>query len=569
MRLNDLSIKKKLFILYFAALLFPLLIINSLILARYQQSLYDRYYEGISNEMDMKAEQIQKVLSNGYYILQKFYSDRGIYRILDNDYKDNKEFVLIYNDLFNSTVLSFIPFYEDIQSIFFYTSNPTILNAGSIRYVSESIRQEPWYRSNASMNQFAVLSWQGSNQEDDRMDLHLSIIYPLNYYSSYDKYEHLMKVDLKISTIHSILEKSAYNGQMELQDSLQNRILYSGSTPIAYDHFREIRFIEDSSGEPIWTLTGAYPSKPSHLFNSFRDFFYLIFAGILLIYSSLIILWISRSLTIRMNILTGHIQSQDSIRIPLLSVPNRGRDEIGLLIDSYNQMSCRINQLVHDVHRSELNRKQVELDRQKAELHALQSQINPHYLFNTLETIRMKSVLKKEIETAEILQLLSSSFRRMFTWGKDVISVKDSLDFLRDYLQIQKYRWGAQLEYTISCDKELEQWLIPKMIIQPFVENSCRHGFKDENRNYKIRIILEKMGDRLQILIEDDGIGMADSMINEIKSSLHSDEPMNRFVGIRNVFSRLSSRYDGFWFDIVSRKDVGTRVIMHLDPINE
>lgn len=565
MHINDLSVKKKLFIIYFTALLIPMLIINLMVLSRYRQSIRQQYYESNQNELDFKAKQINDVLDNGYFILQKFYSDRVIYRILDKKYVDHEDFVTTYNDLFNSTVLSFIPFYEDVQSLIFYTTNTTILNAGSIRYISERIRNQQWYSSQDYDPQPRVISWVGSNQDDRNRDLHLSIVSPLNYYSSYDQYERLMKVDLKLSLLSNIVSESANGGFYRLQDNHNSIDLISGTDFSSEDFYKEKREILDASGEVIWNLYGYYPEMPPGLLHRKGDQKFLLLGFSILIYSTLIILLISRSLTLRMNLLTNHLHSQDSIKIPLANVKNQGKDEIGQLINSYNQMSRRINQLVHDVHTHELGKKQVELERKTAELHALQSQVSPHYLFNTLETIRMKSVLKGEGETAEILQLLSASYRRMISWEYNFITVEESIHFLKDYLEIQKYTLGSSLMTQFDISEEVKHCYIPKMILQPFVENSCRHGLLNRTGQCRLLISIQPVEGRLQIIIEDNGAGMEQGLIDEILQSLENPESLSKFVGIRNTYSRLKSYFEEASFDIISRPNLGTRTVILID----
>ncbi len=575
MTLNDIPVGRKLFIIYMAGVLLPLTILNGLVINRFQRRLTEQYLAENNALMDRAALRIGDIVNNGEYVLQKFFTDRGLYRILNTDYPGNREFVNIYNDLFASTVLSFLPFYEDISSFMLYTTNPTVINGGNVRFITDEIRSHPWFVQSGELQRSFIIPWIGSNQEDSRRDLHVSLVHPLNYYSSFDRYYNFMKADIKLSSLEEIFTELSPEAELILLDG-GSRIILS-SVPRA-----PLSFYDRTGGEGTgrryilernlekevgtdWLLIGSFPVKATGRTLLPSDWMLPLIGLILFINSSLLIWWVSRSLTVRMNRLTDHIRRQTGEPMTLLEDRGgTGTDEIGGLIESFNQMSRRINQLVHDVYASELTNREMVLERQKAELHALQSQVNPHYLFNILETVRMKSVLKGEDETAEILQLLSASFRRMFTWGKDLIPLGESLYFLEEYLKIQRYRLGDRLSYRIHCDGSLKTWPVPKLIIQPLVENSCRHGFRDDSEDFRLNIRLEKVSGWLQVTVEDNGAGMEASLVEEIQNSIDSREDMDRFVGLRNVRSRLRARYGEGLFEIISRPGGGTRVVLHI-----
>ena len=574
MRLNDIPVGRKLFIIYITGVLLPLIIINSLIINRFQHRLTEQYLAENSALMDRAASRMGDMANNGNYVLQKFFTDRGLYRILNTDYPNNRDFVNIYNDLFASTVLSFLPFYEDISSFMLYTTNPSVLNGGSVRFITDDISRQPWYVLSRELQRSFIIPWIGSNQEDARQDLHVSIVHPLNYYSSFDRYYNFMKADIKLASLNKIFAEISSDSDLLLLDSSGRVILSSdGREALSpFDREKESfrgkymleRSLEEELGSP-WLLIGFFPQKPDGRELLPSDWMLPLIGLVLLVNSSLSIWWVSRSLTVRLNRLTEHIRSQSGERMTTLEGRwKRGNDEIGGLIENFNQMSRRINQLVHDVYASELTNREIVMERQKAELHALQSQVNPHYLFNILESVRMKSVLKGEDETAEILQLLSASFRRMFTWGKDLVPLGESLVFLEEYLMIQRYRLGDRLSYRIQCDDSLKTWPIPKLIIQPLVENSCRHGFREDSEDYRLNLRIEKVSGWLQVTVEDNGVGMEAMLVEEIQGALDSREEIGRFVGLRNVRSRLRARYGESLFEIISRPGGGTRIVFHI-----
>jgi len=245
---------------------------------------------------------------------------------------------------------------------------------------------------------------------------------------------------------------------------------------------------------------------------------------------------------------------------------NRSKDEIGLLIEDFNNMIQKIRSLIEDVYKADLQKKNLELERKQAELNALQSQVNPHFLFNTLESLRVRSLLKDETETAEMIHHLSKIYRSMFIWKNDIITVKEEIEFINDYLELQKYRFADKFDYEVNVPEDVLACRIPKMTIQPFIENSCVHGMKKQIDEGFIYLGIEKLEDRLVINIRDNGIGMSEEKLSKILSSLNNDQYFhNDNIGIKNVYNRLKLYYgDQFQFDIRSSSNVGTQIYISI-----
>ena len=117
-------------------------------------------------------------------------------------------------------------------------------------------------------------------------------------------------------------------------------------------------------------------------------------------------------------------------------------------------------------------------ERRKSELDALQSQINPHFLFNALESIRMHSILKNENETADMVEKLAVMQRQYVEWGEDSVTIEQEVEFVKAYLALQKYRFGERLSYQIEIDEECRKRKVPKLTLVTFVENACVHGIE-------------------------------------------------------------------------------------------
>src|SRR5699024_7083208 len=150
----------------------------------------------------------------------------------------------------------------------------------------------------------------------------------------------------------------------------------------------------------------------------------------------------------------------------------------------------------------------LQLQKQQAQLSALQSQINPHFLFNTLETIRMRSLIKNETETAHIIQNMAKMLRNSITWGKDWVTIEEEVNIIQSFLEIQQYRFDEKLSYEIKIEPTSRLATIPNISILPFVENASIHGIEPKKGRGNIHIEIDKTMEK-QLLIEiiDDGVG--------------------------------------------------------------
>ena len=245
------------------------------------------------------------------------------------------------------------------------------------------------------------------------------------------------------------------------------------------------------------------------------------------------------------------------------------RDEIGQLTREFNRMTLRIKNLIDDVYIRDLQKKELELQNRNAQLNALQSQINPHFLFNALETIRMRSLMKNETETAKIIQNMAKILRNSFTWTNDMVTVKQELELINCFLEIQTYRFSGKLQYELHVDEEALTCMIPKMAFLPFVENASIHGIEATKNGGKIDMRIHLAHQKLIFILEDNGVGMSAEVRDRLLSYVHQDVEMGERIGVQNVIYRLRLYYpDRFKFDIQSEPGMGTKIYIEI-PADE
>ncbi|HOO27751.1 MAG TPA: sensor histidine kinase, partial [Lachnospiraceae bacterium] len=243
----------------------------------------------------------------------------------------------------------------------------------------------------------------------------------------------------------------------------------------------------------------------------------------------------------------------------------RGQDEIGSLMRNYNKLAVRINDLIQIVYKNKIREQEMTVARQNAELLALYSQINPHFLFNALESIRMHSVIKREMETADMVEKLAIMQRQYVEWGNDIIDIVKEMEFVRAYLGLQKYRFGDRLSYELDIAKDCSECKIPKLTIVTFVENACVHGIESKTAPGWIFVRIYKNEDWLCIEVEDTGQGMTGESMQELLDKMkRADISMLKEkggVGIINACLRLKMvTQNEVHFELDGEEGVGTMV---------
>lgn len=230
-------------------------------------------------------------------------------------------------------------------------------------------------------------------------------------------------------------------------------------------------------------------------------------------------------------------------------------DEIGVLGKEYNHMLDELNLLFNKV-------LQMEIRNKESEIKALQEKINPHFLYNTLDSIYLKAMKAKDYETADMIYSLSHIFRLTLSRGSDLISIKNEKELMKNYLYLQKIRFKDRLDYSIIIDEKMLDIKIPKLILQPFVENSITHGIGKSNLHIQVEVEGYDDQDAIYFTVKDNGSGIDPEILKTILGEYGNnvDEKPHGFA-ISNVKERLRLYYgDSQTFKILSSKGEGTVV---------
>lgn len=199
---------------------------------------------------------------------------------------------------------------------------------------------------------------------------------------------------------------------------------------------------------------------------------------------------------------------------------------------------------------------------QKNHLDFLQSRINPHFLFNTLNMILSQARLENAEKSAELMTITASFLRYNLDNITKTVTLEKELDNLKDYISIQKYRYGERFLFCCNAQKDVLDLAMPSMILQPLVENSIQHGIGMMMNGGKIWIDAMREGSRVLFKIEDNGTGMTDQQIQNVYKSLQDNNLVNSHIGIRNIFQRLQLFYNDDVTILMENRDPGLNIMI-------
>lgn len=241
------------------------------------------------------------------------------------------------------------------------------------------------------------------------------------------------------------------------------------------------------------------------------------------------------------------------------------KDEVGILSDNFNAMIENTNELIQTIY-------QKELLKQEAELRFLKFQINPHFLYNTLETINWISRIHGVPEAGEIAKALGDLMREGLR-DDDFVPIKDEIRNIENYLLIQQYRYGEKIKVTINIDPNITEVRTPKFILQPIIENALVHGLDSKIDGGNIRIFGGYDGEDILLTVEDDGVGMPEEVRrNLLNENLRkaNDNGKHTHIGILNVHKRIRLYFgSNYGLSIHSEEGVGTVVTIRIPSSND
>lgn len=498
---------------------------------------------------------------------------------------DNSDYLKVYNTFRDILELSSLtlPVTDTnmIRMSVYSTNNTIIFNNSFTKQATRDVQTSKWYtESCAARGQSIYLEpfeMMGVANIKDGTP-YISIGKMLNPFLK-TKFTNVLKMDIPESEFYKLIEKEGTNNQIYIlntdntivsstnRSSLGknikiipevNNIVRNGKPNEIYKPEDRTNFvlynkIIDSSALNGWKIISIIPldSMSNKISSILRRS--ILICALSICVTIIFIIFLSKTLTGRLETLTHNMAKIDEGNFEVF-VNYTGNDEIAILSKSFKKMIEKVNTLINEVYLLDIEKKQ-------AEINALQSQINPHFLFNTMESIRMNLWRKKDFETSEIIQKFAKLLRKTIEWKTDKITIKQELDLIETYLSIQKYRYKDKFNFEIRIDESFKDYTIPKFSLQPIVENAIYHGIEMKKGTGLLEIYTELDANFLKIIVKDDGVGIESDRLKYLKEQLLTTSSQNNKdrIGIWNVHERLRLFFGiDFGLNIESTKDLGT-----------
>jgi two-component system sensor histidine kinase YesM len=571
-KMNDFSVKKKLTILYLFCMLLPLITTDSVIL----QNLIQAQKERESHNMENIAGSVRYSLASAgqgiVSIAMNIYTNQSLDAFLDQRYYSPLQY---YDDYVEQ-----LPFFKNSSGfstsvVTIYTSNNSISSGGRFEKLQE-VQDEKWYTDFIASQKDSLMYCYFDQENSPAVAAKRRMLFlrKLDFFK-HSAYRKILRIELNYTSLVQDMLERHYNAPVYVcQD---NKIIFSntGHSDVARDFdtftmFDQVGFTETFQFYGMDLQIYILKNKETDVLSGLRNNLPMV---ALLICVNLLLPWIfvhifARTFTRRLISLSQAFDSVQSEKLVKITDVH-GKDEIGSLMSNYNRMADRQDELIQRLFRETLKQQEIDIARQNAELLALHSQINPHFLFNALESIRMHSILRGETQTAAMVEKLAQIQRQYVEWGDDMVTIETEGSLTESYMELQKYRFGDHLSYRIEIQKDCAKYLIPKLTLLTFVENACVHGLESKSSSVWIFVRVYQEKESMVLEIEDTGKGMKEPVLKELRKKIaHAsmeDLKQKGRVGIVNACMRLRMVTDEkVSINIESEEGAGTMVIIRL-----
>ncbi|MDQ0192129.1 sensor histidine kinase [Paenibacillus wynnii] len=576
--INDLKLSTKLFLSFGCVVFIPVLIVGVFLTSELRQVVLNNALEQISVNVDRVKKRTGEMLNVPYDISYRISNDKRLEEAANHPYESVYDVVQAYWRY--PDFREYVRLYKEVSSVRLYIDNPTMLDNWEFLQPDEALKEESWFKTALAHN--GLISW-NYIKDSRNQQYYLSLIRKIDFLN--ERTSGVLVINVNTEMLNSILKQELFETMIVDEN---NYIIASNRNDRLGKTLRDIHFEQASFSNEQGTYDVTVDGKKSKMLiddwnpgsslNNLRiisvfsvdsivkDANRIIRVAVSVIISALImavllIYHFSRLLTGRMLRLSKHITKVASGNLDA-TLRIDGRDEIGQLARQFNHMVRNISDLMTEVQESNRQKSELELRQNEIKFKMMASQINPHFLFNALESIRMRAHLRGQAEIAQVVRLLGKLMRKNLEIGNGKIELQSELETVRCYLFIQKFRYDDRLTYELNIDPKANTVMIPPLIIQPLVENSVIHGLENRIPGGIIRVDVQVEEDHVKIQVTDNGEGMSEDSIAELYRMLENrNDEGNQHIGLKNIHSRLQLTYGpDFGLTIVSKIGFGTQI---------
>jgi two-component system, sensor histidine kinase YesM len=574
---NNLNIRSKLLLLYTFCVLIPIILTDAIIMYTVNMNHNESKLRDLKHAMERVEYNLSQNIQACTLFTNNMYTDSLLDKFLNKQYSSYNEYYDEYNKMLDNNSLSYNYNAGLLYKIEILADNNTMIGGGKISTI-KSVKDTDWYKEfmNSGKDIFLFAYYDETKKfiPGSGSCRTISIIRRLDNFGK-NHIDKLLKIDINYNELlmHVLNEKIDGTIYVRNKDYILFSNLKNTSGMKVFDAANSLGDRKPvlsktiGNGSQEWEILVYAEETPFwNVLYQNKGLLYLIILDIFV--PTLLIYMIGKSITRRLTMVSAYLGKVENEQFEVIEC-NEGEDEIGKVIRSYNMMVVRIKELIEVVFKGNAEKQALELSKKQAELQAIQSQVNPHFLFNTLESIRMRSLIKEEKETANIIGELAILFRKSMTWGDDCITIDDEMGFIEKYINIQKYRYGDKIKFYQYIMPECRTYMIPKLTISSFIENACVHGLETMETEGVISLTITKNEEFLFIEISDNGKGFDQQKLEEIRDRIananHKMLSESKSTGMLNAYLRLKMYFDNqIIFDIDSETENGTDIMIQI-----
>jgi len=586
-RVLGMKLSHRIFLVYVTGGLLPLVLISFYLIRGTNQILVSQAENTELVELQTIQRQILELQNTMTTVSSYFYFDAQLEKIADHPYTDYQEMIDDYKNYTNFK--TYQSYYNTmISRISIFLQNDTLRSNSHFIVANEAVENEEWYQR---------VSGKGSG---------VVWTYLPHDIPGYDYAPALTRM-IKTKKGEDVGVLVIYLRPEQFETLIWEReagtyIILNGETVIASRHetlpFEEVQkylptdqtgeyqaHIELEEGEYVLTCETVQQEDTKDRFQivsvcAVED---ILKDAQLQYQKSILLLCVSAVLAVAMIILFArsfdrrvgrfkeqmHKASEGNFQ---LVEKLGGNDEISELYDYLKIMIYRIQKLLAEIYQAKIHEERLKKSQKDAEFKMLTSQINPHFLYNTLETIRMKARINKQYEIEELVKMLGKILRSSIQAGQKDMTIREEVELVECYLKIQQYRFGERIRYQIYVEEGIEEQKILPLLIQPIAENCIIHGLEGREDVGHIDICVKSCPDGVAVTVTDDGVGIGEEKLAEIRRELAGSRTKGEHIGICNVNQRVRLRYgDDYGVTVQSVEGEYTKVeiILPADTIKE
>lgn len=582
--INNMKIRSKLIISYLLIVIVTVVIIGGYLTSRMNNIVVQNAIsEGRYNNKTIKSR-MEESLKLAINTSDMIYQDDNIHALVTESYNNYGDVVTAYSSF--NVLNDYLVYYNDFNSIKLYVDNETLLNGSNIIKVDDEIRESEWYKN--AIDGKGIITWLYKKDETTK-NYNLSLVRSINSDSRGNI--GVLVISVNIGKLGDIVRDERYRSSI----LLDGRVVYSNSLPIGemadlgeseaeasyyYDVKEEFNEDGDHSILNTFKIDKSFNNTFQVLVEVPVDLITLesknvitksiIIIALAIFCSLIVILYFSKNFADRINVLRNEMHKVVKGNFNIKKSIS-GNDEISEVYDDLYFMMESINKLIDEVYVRKIQQEKLMVKQKEAEFKMLASQINPHFLYNTLETIRMRAFCNGDRELAGIVKKLGKIMRRNLEVSNESVSFESEIELVKNYLEIQELRFKGKVEHEFNIEVESKKYKILPLLLQPIVENAFVHGLEGTKEKGKITVsAFEDLG-YLIVEISDNGCGMTRErleFINENLGKTNKKENGHQSIGMGNINERIKIFYgEKYGIHVFSELNIGTKVVLILPAI--